>query len=182
MSNFVRYENLEISTATPMGKELLKWERPANYRPENHPYPTTLFKAYKGDDGVIRCMESEPFNSSFTTPELYRLACERVKRFNEQCLKVVHDENEAKGAYAEGWRDSPKEAMDVQWAYEHAISDAAQHRAFEDRNLSEKAKAEVAAIEASTPEVLGEIPEAPIQKKVHWKTAQKQAKEAGAQV
>lgn len=178
MSNTVRFENLEINTSTPMGKELLRWERPSNYRPENHPYPTTVFKAFKGDDGVIRCIDTDPNPSLFLSPEMYRMAKEKVDLFNRSCIRVVNDEIEHKNAVAEGWRDSSKEAKEALWGWEADISKAAAERAYADRNISEKAKAEVKAIEDSTPNILGEIPEAPLVKKPHPMSREARAERA----
>jgi len=176
MSQTVRYGNLDISIATPMGKYLLELERKPNAGPQ--PYPTMVYKAFKGTDGVIRCMDTDPHQSMFLTQDQYRQASEKVALFNRSCQKICMDEVEHKQALSEGWRDSPKEAEEAQWGYEKDIAKAAAHRAYEDRNRSEKAKAEIKAVEDSTPNILGEIPSAPTVKKVHWKTAQKLAKEA----
>jgi hypothetical protein len=123
-------------------------------------------------------MDTDPHQSMFLTQDQYRQASEKVALFNRSCQKICQDETEHKQALSEGWRDSPKEAEDAQWGYEKDIAKAAAHRAYEDRNLSEKAKAEVRAAEDATPNILGEIPAAPTVKKVHWKTAKKLAEQA----
>lgn len=167
MAQTVRYEGNEISVETPLGKELLRWERPADYRPENHPFPRMVYKAYKGTDGVIRCMEPEPRPHIFLTQELYRSAIEKAELFTRECQFIVQNEEEYKRARGDGWRDTPKEAEAAAWDWEHAMSQAAAERAYQDRNISEKARAEVAAAEASTPNILPVIPEAPLVKKPH---------------
>lgn len=178
MSQTVRYGNLDISTATPMGKYLLDLERKPNAGPQ--PYPTMVYKASKGSDGKIMCMDTEPHQSMFLSQDQYRQACEKVALFNRSHQRICENEQEHREALSEGWRDSPKEAEDLQWSYQKEISKAAAHRAYEDRNLSEAAKAEAKAFEDSTPNIIGEIPEAPKVKKLHWKTAKKLAEAAGA--
>lgn len=183
MRGYVSYNGVDISTETPLGVELLKWERKPDYRPENHPYPKMLYKAYKGGDGIVRCMDSDPSPYLFADMGLHQRAIDRVRAFNESCTKIVQTEEEHKRAHGDGWRTSAKEAEDAQHGWEHDMQQAAAERAFADRNMSEKAKAEIAQAESATTEQLAMVPEGRGVKKVHWKTAQKLAKEAvGASV
>lgn len=159
MPDYVNYNGFPISVDTELGKELKRWERPADYRPENHPYPKMLYKAYKGTDGVIRCMDTEPVSFRFADMGVYQREIDRIKNFNESCQKVVQSQDEHKAAHANGWRETAKEAEAAQMAWEHDMQTAAAERAYQDRNMSEKAQAEIAAAEVATLEPLAEVPE-----------------------
>lgn len=158
MADYVNYNGFPISVETELGKELLKWERKPDYRPENNPYPRMLYKAYKGSDGVIRCMDSEPTSFRFADLGVYQREIDRIKAFNESCQKTVQTQEQHKAAFADGWRDTAKEAEAAQMAWEHDMQKAAAERAYQDRNMSEKAQAEIAAAEVSTLDPLVEVP------------------------
>ena len=162
----VRFNGVDLPAESKAGIEVARWERPASYRPENHPFPKMLYKAYKGSDGVVRCMSTEPRSRHlFISDEQFRSAIEEAKIFTDQCQKTVHDEQEQKQAFADGWRENPLDAIEAAKHWETIIKgEAAAHQAFLDRNMSEKAKAEKKAIEDSTPDILPEIPEAPLLK------------------
>jgi hypothetical protein len=72
--------------------------------------------------------------------------------------KIVSNANELQAALEGGWRERPDEAIELVKAKLRRQSDAAAHRAYEDRNMSDAAKAEIAAAEAATPEQLAEVP------------------------
>jgi hypothetical protein len=187
MPHFVPYGNVEVSTKTEIGKHLWANERKPDYDPRNHPYPKMMYKAFKGEDGVVRCMDSEPKPFLYPNQEMYRMACERVSNFNLTCQRTVglvpdNGPAEQRAAEEEGWRSTPREAMDFVFSLENAITKAASERAYQDRNMSEKARAEVAAAEAETSDQVPEVKEKPAVKKVHWKTAQKAQKAAEAKV
>jgi hypothetical protein len=117
-----------------------------------------VYKAYKGTDGVIRCMESEPSQFGYADMSMYQRAMDRVRAFNESCTKIVQNPEEMKRAHAEGWRETAKDAEAAQMAWEHDMQRAAAERAYEDRNMSEKARAEIATAEAQTLDPLVEVP------------------------
>ena len=172
-----RYGCFDVSVETPMGKELLKWEKK---HPSPQPFPVMMYKAYKGDDGRIRCMDTDPHPSFFANAEMYRMACDKVAHFNVSCTRVVQDDIEMKQARSEGWRESPQEALDAQWGWEKEMGQAAAERAFADRNMSEKAKEEAKVFEASTPNIIASIPEAPTVKKPHHMSKEARAARAAA--
>lgn len=120
-------------------REMRKWNKP--YRFER--YPAMVYKAKKRPTGgPFICVD--PFDEAFT----------------RECQRVVQVEAEYEQAVAEGWRDSPQEAIDHALALERAVSDAAAHRNWEDRNMGERAKAEAAAVESATDGHVAEVPEA----------------------
>jgi len=164
-SGTVRYGTQWISTASEMGKELLKFEQPG-YNPANHQFPTTMFKAFKREDGVVKCMDTAPSPYGWINEDQYNREVARVEAFNRQCQKVIMDESSSKAAMAEGWRNSPKEAMEAHEQLERWIGDEAARRAHQDRLMSDAAKAEIAKAEDATPEHVAEIPISPLGPKV----------------
>jgi hypothetical protein len=108
-----------------LAKEMAKWEKPWKYVP----FPRMLYHAVKRKDGVVVCIDP-------AIPEA------------QSCV-IVHSEAEQSRAMEAGWRESQKEAMDWFEAKEQSIAKAAAHRNYEDRNMSEKAKAEISEAEAA---------------------------------
>lgn len=162
MEDFVRSGGLRVSTSTPYGKELAKWEQP-HYRPEAHPYPKMMYKAFTGSDGVHRCMDTPPPEYLYRDGlmDQYRMALEKVKNFNDQCTRTVQNEEEERAARGEGWRESSAEAIQFLKDLQTDILQAAAEMEYQDRNMGEKAKAEADAFKASTPFIPTSIPEAP---------------------
>src|SRR5262245_21769760 len=93
-----------------------------------------VYKARKRPDGVVSVGESEDrlFGGQPGTAEAWTKGCQRT----------VQSESEYDRARDEGWRDSHARAMEFHEGLERAIADAAAYRAYEDRNMGEKAKAE----------------------------------------
>jgi hypothetical protein len=87
-----------------------------------------------------------------------------AEQFNRSCQMIVNDEREYDRAYQAGWRPSQAEAMQYREGHAQMVAEAAAFRAHEDRKMSEKAQAEVAAVEASTPEHVAEIPASPVRR------------------
>ncbi len=56
---------------------------------------------------------------------------------------------EEEQAKRDGWRNSPQEAIDFLNGLDDDIAKAAAHRAYEDRNMSEKARREIVEAEAA---------------------------------
>lgn len=169
-----------ISATTEVGKELMKFERKADYNPRNHQFPKMLYRAYKGGDGVVRCMDGMPNQGLYPNGEAYRRACQSVDEFNISCQMEVGSAEEQTKAEAEGWRESPSEASEAIFKQERDIAEAASWRLKQDQNRSEKAQAEVAAAEASTPEILAEIPTRREVIKVDGRTKEGRALKASA--
>ena len=109
------------------------------------PYPKMLYKAHKYN-GTPACMAAppDPYEKWRDHTELIR-AQEAAQRFNESCQMIVRSKEEHERYEREGWRESPQEALDYIHALDKAVSTAAAHRAYEDRNVSERAKAELKA-------------------------------------
>lgn len=90
--------------------------------------------------------------------------------------KEAHDENEATQFEGEGYREGMVKAIAHIVKYEAEVAQAAAERAYQDRNMSDKAKAEVAKVEASTAQHVAVIPETPIKKARGWPKGKPRAK------
>lgn len=149
---------------------------PYRYRP----FPKMLYRAELTESGKVACMLPEPspleFRMAMDPPSAHRQATEAVNNFNTRCQKVVNDEAEMSRACEDGWRQSPKEAEEYLHSRFRKDGDAAAERAYADRNMSEKAKAEAAAFEqADGPFHQPEIKEQPVKRRKPWTPEQKAA-------
>jgi hypothetical protein len=78
-----------------------------------------------------------------------------AEAFTSRCQCVVENEQERAVKLEQGWRPTPKEAYARLNAKDDSMSTAAAHRAFEDRNMSDAAKAEIAPIAQALRDRLG---------------------------
>jgi len=138
-----------VTSESDYGKELAKWEQP-NYDPKAHSFPMMVYKAQRRPDGVPTVSE--------TNDELFGGQPGAAELFSTSCQLIVNDEREETRAIEMGWRRGPKEAMEFFEEREKALAASAAHRAHDDKNMSDKAKAEAAAVEASTVEHVAEVP------------------------
>jgi hypothetical protein len=162
-----------IDTDSAEAKERRQWEQyPSAYGPPGNPYrfrpfPAMLYRAqqipagFPGAGKWVTGMD-RPSKFHFRSTDEWGAACEAVESFARGCQIVVNDEAEYKRARADGWCDSPKEAEAAAIEEQNRISTAAAERAYADRNMGEKAKAEAAEYEA---ENFGHHPEIPVQPK-----------------
>jgi hypothetical protein len=180
MASTVMYNGQEYSTSSDVGKEALKWERPASYRAEQHPYPRMLYKASKGEDGVVRADAGQSLpRRFFANDQAYQAALDRDESFNNSCRMIVRSEREHNAAKDSGWRDSAEEAIAYCRHFETVIlGTAAAEREYRDQKMSEAARAEAKAADARTPNILPEIPEAPLVKKPHHMSKEARAERA----
>jgi hypothetical protein len=142
-----------ITPESELGRELAKWNKTYQFAP----FPRMLYRARRRDDGVVSVVENDDrlFGGVPGAAEVWSSANQRT----------VGNESELQAALEQGWRNSPLEAMERFEAKEHAIGEAAAIRNYEDRNMSERAKAEAAAVEAQSFEHVPEIPVAPVKRR-----------------
>ena len=140
-----------INPESEYGKELAKWNAKRPYSA----FPRMLYMARKRPDGVVSVCETDDTLFAGRNNVVNPGAAEA---FNGTCQKTVGNEAEQSIALEQGWRPTPKDALDRFEAKERSVGDAAAHRAFEDRNMSDAAKAEAKAVDASTPDHVAEIP------------------------
>ena len=148
-----------IDTDSEEAKERRKWEQhPSPYGPPGNPYrfrafPAMLYRARQIPPGMPGAGKwatglERPSRHWFPSPEAWDRACQEIDSFARSTQITVNDEAEYKRARAEGWCDSAPEAEQAALAAQQELSTLAAHRAYEDRNMSEGAKAEAAAAEA----------------------------------
>lgn len=146
-------------------KELRKWDMPKSrggMRPDSFQmFPKMMYMARKRANGQWATSEPEPPSFGYEKDTDWNRACQAAAHFTESCHRTVQNEREYDQARGQGWRDTPDEAMAYREALDNEIDRAAAHRAYEDRNMSERAKAEAKVVEDSTPDQVPEIPEKP---------------------
>lgn len=133
---------------TEYGKELAKW----NVKRPYAEYPKMMFRARQLPSGKWSCGE--------VSDSLFNGVPGSAEQWTNGCQLVVHSDAERDRAMGDGWRDHPKDALEHQEALQRAIADAAAERAYADRNMSEKAKAEAKAVDDAHFEHVAAIPEA----------------------
>lgn len=139
-------------------KEERKWNTPKSQggmRCDGYEeFPRMLYKARENPlSGKFDVLLTRDIVSADRTTVLLS-----AEQFNAACQQTVNDQIEYNRAHADGWRDSPREAMEYHEGVETQNMVNAAVRAHDDRNMSDKAKAEAAKVEASTP---GQVPEIP---------------------
>ena len=139
----------DLPRAHPYRIEMESWEM-KNYNPANHPYPKMLYRAQQRPDGVWSVGE--------TMDRMFGGQPGSAEQFTNTCQTIVKSEEEHRKAKDNGWRDTMGEAMDYQRGLEKAVADAAAFRHYEDRNMSEAAKAEAAAADDATMDHVAEVP------------------------
>ena len=139
-----------ISPESELGKEMAKWNKPYVYRP----FPKMLYRAQRRPDGIVSVGESD--DMLFSRGTVARPGA--AEAFNNSCQKTVNSEDELRRELERGWRETPGEAMAFFESREKGVSTAAAHRAYEDRNMSDKAKAEASEADAATMEHVAEVP------------------------
>ena len=156
--HFVWYEGRQVSTASDLGRELMKWEMPKNRDKEANRYPAAMYKAERDEKGKIKVQADEPDGNAMT-PDEHNRALNRAQAFNRRNFKTVNSFEEKMKAREQGWRDNPTEALAYFEEQEKNVGNLAAERAFKDKRMSELAQKEAAEADAATEFHLPEIPE-----------------------
>lgn len=135
-----------ISPDTAYGREIWKWD---HHKGETHPSDPTI----RG----MRPSAYEPYPAM-----MYRATQKNPWRFEHEIAKdeTMQRNLESRG-YVAGGMQAAADAFD-KGTQDLAV--AAAHRNYEDRNISEKARAEVNAAEEASATHLGEIPRTPVKR------------------
>ena len=159
----IRVDGRLVSTTSEEGKERMKWEKPYNPFDPNNQFPMMLYKAHRRPDGVASVNETD--DRLLGGP---REKSDLANEFNRRCQLIVgknpmatleQKQAELQEALEKGWRKTQLEALAKLQAREEAESTMAAHRHYEDRNMSEAARAEADAADAASPLHVAEIPE-----------------------
>ncbi len=162
---FIKWDGHWVSSDTELGKEAQKWNKPYQYE---H-FPLMLYRVQRRPDNQKWShFQEHPSRFAYTIPEQYDFACRAADAFTQSCQLIVRNEEELKRAVDSGlgWCETPDKAMEWRQKLEDQVAEAAAVRTYQDRNMSEKAKAEVAEAEAAAPFIhLDAIPEKPIRRR-----------------
>ena len=164
-----------ITPGSEEAKEKAKWEQHhtvytiGGLQPGNpyvyRAFPKMVYRAQRTPGtGKWAVAQEPPTNFGYHDMQEWDRACQSAAQFTKSCQFTVNNEQELKKARAEGWHESAEEALAFH-NLDKIASDAALHRNYEDRNMSEKAKAESAAVEAETFGHVAEIPAQPIKRR-----------------
>ncbi len=137
---------LVVTPESEWGKELAKWNKPYEFAM----FPKMLYKATRREDGIVSVAEADD--------ALFGGQPGAAESFSARCQMTVKDDRELTRFIEMGWRESPGAALEFFEEKALALGASAAHRAHDDRNMGDKAKAEAEAIEASTPEHVAEVP------------------------
>lgn len=151
----------ELPRNHPYRQEMEKWDKPKRQGGYNadgiEPYPKMLYKARKRPDGIVAVLET---NDNVCTEKGALLVPGAAEQWSRGNYMTVNSEDEERRYYGQGWRATPKEALALYHKEQDDIAELAARRNYEDRHLSERAKAEVKEYEGDSSEHSPEIPEA----------------------
>lgn len=121
-------------------------------------------------DGVIMPLSTEqggrgPYVYQPYPRMLYKAGRPTGTRVELVASLVVHSEGEERVQRGQGWAIGPDEAVQAVHDQDHELAVLAANRNYNDRGMSEKAKAESNAAEVESSQHLGEIPRTPIKKR-----------------
>ena len=157
-----RESGLVVVPGTAFAAELEKFEQfPGRYgnNPGNpykyRPFPKMLYRAEKYK-GKVCCMAAPPDSNDFANVNEHQRAEESARRFTERCQLIVKDEREMQAAMENGYRHSPKEAVEYLEGRDRENFRAAAEREYQDRNMSEPAREEAKAAAAEHFDEAGE--------------------------
>lgn len=149
-----------INPHSALGKELRKWEQhrtelvPRGTHPGNpyvfREYPKMLYRAQRKPNGQFACILPMPDPYAYDKPDLYQRDVLMVESFNRSCSCIVADDSAERLKRGQGWALDPGAAVAQHEAEEQAIGNAAAEAAATAKRMSEKARAELAAADAST--------------------------------
>lgn len=123
-------------------------------------YPLMVYKASKWR-GVVACIATVGPEEEYRDPRERERQEEAAIRFTAANQKIVKNDQEKAHAFEQGYRPSPAEAVAFVMGRDDSIAKETAHRKYDDRNMSDKAKAEIQAAEAEAEDNLPEITRQP---------------------
>lgn len=128
--------------------EVQKWNTPkrlGGMAPDGYePFPKMLYKAHRRENGKVMCMDMDALYAS----DMNIVA--KAEAFNSSCLLTVKSEGEWQRAKAQGWCDSPADALEAHEKHAQAIAQAAAEVNYSVQRMSDKAQREHAEADAAT--------------------------------
>lgn len=146
------YDGAKVSSESPLGKELMKWERKPDWTPEKNPYPRLMYKARLRPDG------------KHSVGEVLDSVCGGqpgdAVQFTKGCYIEVKSETEEQKYLEMGYRRGQQEALDLLGKKQDNVSDLAAERAYLESKMSELAQREAAVADKEAGlKQLAEVPE-----------------------
>lgn len=143
-----RWEQLErdVIAVDDLGNALA----PGN-KYQKREFPKMIYRAHKKTNGTIACLDN---------PLAYRTEIEQIdaEAFSRRCQLIVQDEAAFKRAIADGWAESPKEALEKYEQQQIAIGDETAARHYRDQSMSQRSQDEALAIDRSVSQHLPDVP------------------------
>lgn len=160
---------------TTYGRELAKWEQhrtnytsddvPPGNPYEYRPYPKMLYKAQRHPvTGKTSVHEIPPNPILFASQQELDRAERAVEQFNRNCQRIVNTEEEHRIAKNDGWCDSTEAALEEYERRRMKDADITANRHYHDQFMSDAARREADAADASTDAHLPAIPETPVRR------------------
>jgi len=167
-----REPGIVVVPGSNYANEMQKFEQfPSKYgnEPGNpyvyRPFPKMVYKAEEWK-GKVACLAAPPDPAEFANPAEFQRTEEQARKFTDRCCRIVQDETDYLTARADGWRDSPSDAVVAGLERQRSIGTAAAERNYSDRSMGELAKREIAQRVADAGgEHQPEIPETPIRRR-----------------
>jgi len=149
---------------TEYDKEMARWDAPKRLGGMNtnggEEFPMMLYKASVKGNGQPACMDLPPnrlvYPGGQQGDQEWNSACQQADAFTRSCQRVVGNGDERDAAVRNGWRSSPKDAIEAYEAEQQAIGLAAAEANYAATRMSEKAQKERAKREALTDKHLPE--------------------------
>lgn len=116
------------------------------------PFPKMVYKAHRRENGKVMCMDMDALYAADANVQL------RAEAFNASCMKIVGNQAELDRAREEGWRGSPKDALEHHEALQQDIAKAAAETNWGVQRMSDKAQREHAAADAATDAPITDVP------------------------
>lgn len=153
---------VKIEPGTDLARQLAKFEQfPTAYTTDEdppgnpyvfRPYPKLLYKAITRSDGRAVCMEPQPVPRGGGDQAEAQFQYELLlwERHTQACCKRVQSADEERQAQGDGWRATPKEALDHHEALQQDIAKAAAESAYAAQRMTSKAQAERTKLEQTS--------------------------------
>ena len=165
MGGYLTYDGARISAESPLGKELMKWERKPDWTPEKNPFPKMLYRAEHRPDGKRSVHEVRDSLFPIQGEKGPIIQAGAAEQWSRRCQLTVYNEAEMIRAMENGWRKTPAEALEFLEARDNAIANLTAERHASDAKMSEPAQREAAAVDQTTLKHIPSLPEQPRQRK-----------------
>src|SRR5678815_5912195 len=121
-SGYLMYDGAKVSAESPLGKELMKWERKPDWTPEKNQFPKMLYRAEHRPDGKRSVHEVNDSLFPVQGEKGMIVQAGAAEQWSRRCQLTVYNEAEMSRAMENGWRPTPKEALAFLEARDTAVA------------------------------------------------------------